>query len=100
MSSPFNPGPGRPVPPNPGNIGPGNVPRNPGNIGPGNVPRNPGNIGPGNVPPRDPGDPGPGNPPPRRPDPSKLRKEDSAGRGAEIVWPRIAEDFLKRRRSG
>src|ERR1700728_1430378 len=60
MSTPFNPGPGRPVP------------QRPGNIGPASVPLNPGNIGPDYVPPRNPGDPGPGNPAPRRPDPRKL----------------------------
>ena len=86
MSSPYNPGPGRPPVPRPGAIGPGQVPHpHPGAIGPGNVPpRDQGDPGPGNVQPRDQGDPGPGNPLPPRPDPRKLRADDTTGRGTGI----------------
>lgn len=86
MSSPSNPGPGRPPARRPGAIGPGHVPSpHPGAIGPGNVPpRHSGDPGPGHVPPRHSGDPGPGNPLPPRPDPRKLRGDDTTGRGTEI----------------
>ena len=43
-----------------------------------------GHPGPGQVPPRHPADPGPGQVPPPRPDPRKLNRGNTAGRGTEI----------------